>query len=103
MVLGGAWSVSGSTGWFVVVMGQYGAVLVGTWWYWGSIGRYWLVCGGNGSVWGSTGWYLVVLGQYNLVLIGIKWYWVSMGLLWDDDKRTRKDRATQPLDHGRLR
>ena len=33
MVLGGAWSESGSTGWFVVVMGQYGAVLVGTWWY----------------------------------------------------------------------
>ena len=73
MVLGGAWSVSGSTGWFVVVMGQYGAVLVGTWWYWGSIGRYWLVCGGNGSVWGGTGWYLVVQGQYNLVLLGIKY------------------------------
>ena len=24
-------SVLGGTGWFVVVMGQYGAVLVGTW------------------------------------------------------------------------
>ena len=48
MVLGGAWSVSGSTGWFVVVMGQYGAVLVGTWWYWASIGQSWLVCGDKG-------------------------------------------------------
>ena len=117
MVLGGAWSVSGSTGCFAVVIGQYGAVLVGTWWYWGSIGRYWLVCGGNGSVWGGTGWYLVVLGQYNLVLLGIKKYCVSKGLLclyilkkveiWSGvtivGRRTRKDRATQPFDHRRLR
>ena len=22
------------TGWFLVILGQYGAVLVGTWWYW---------------------------------------------------------------------
>ena len=56
MVLGGAWSVLGGTGWFVVVMGQYGAVLVGTWWYWVSIERCWLVCGSNGSVWGGVGW-----------------------------------------------
>ena len=70
------------------------------------------------SVLGGNGWYLVVLGQYNLVLLGIKWYWVSMGLLylyilknmeiWSDvtiagQRRTRKDRATQPLDNGRLR
>ena len=67
------------------------------------------------SVLGGTGWYLVVLGQYNLVLLGIKWYWVSIGLLclyildnmeiwWDVTiagrrQRTRKNRATQPLDH----
>ena len=31
-------------------LGQYGAVLVGTWWYWVSMGRYWLVLGGTGSV-----------------------------------------------------
>ena len=72
-------------------------------------------------MWGGTGWYLVVLGQYNLVLLGIKWYWVGIGLLclyvlkkveiWLDvtiagrtnKRRTRKDRATQPMDHGRLR
>ena len=75
------------------------------------------------SVGGGKGWYLVVLGQYNLVLLGIKWNWVSKGLsclyiskqveIWTGvtiagqqtthDKRTRKDRATQPMDHGRPR
>ena len=38
----------------MVVLGQCGAVLVGTWWYWVSIGRYWLVLGGTGSVEGSN-------------------------------------------------
>ena len=62
------------------------------------MGRYWLV--------------LVVLGQYNLVLLGIKWNCVSTRLLclyvlkeveiWSDvtiagRRRTRKDRATQPI------
>ena len=65
-------------------------------------------------------WYLV-LGQYNLVLLGIKWNWVSTRLLclyilkkveiWSDvtiagrrtNEQTRKDRATQPMDQGRLR
>ena len=83
------------------------------------------VKGGAGSVWGCTGWYLVVLGQSNLVLgqknlvpIGIKWNWVSTMRLclhilkkvetWLDvtiarQRQTRKDRATQPMDHGRLR
>ena len=32
LVIGGTGLVLGSTGWFVVVMGQYGAVQVGTWW-----------------------------------------------------------------------
>ena len=85
--------------------------------------RNWLVNNGIGSVEG-TGWYLVVLGQYNLVLLGIKWYWVGIGLLClyvlkkveirsgvtiagrtdkKTNKQTRKDRATQPMDHGRLR
>jgi len=49
-------------------MGQYGAqyclvlggtatgsVLFGTWWYWVSVGRYWLVLGGNGSTQGGAG------------------------------------------------
>ena len=81
LVLGGTGPVLGSPGWFVVVIGQYGAVLVGTWWYWVSVERRWLVCGRNGSVWGGVGWYLVILGQYNLVLFVIKWYFVNKGLL----------------------
>ena len=55
-------------------------------------GRYWLVFGGDGSVWGGNGWYLVVLGQYNFLMLVIKW-----------NEQTRKDRATQPMDQGRLR
>ena len=47
-------SLQGSTGWQLVVLGQYG---------------------------GDTGCNLLVLGQYNLVLIGIEWYWVNKGLL----------------------
>ena len=82
--------------------------------------RNWLVNNGIGSVEG-TGWYLVVLGQYNLVLLGFKWNWASQGLyaclyfkkveIWSDvtiagrttNDRIRKDRATQPMDYGRLR
>ena len=70
--------VGGGSGWYLVVLCQFGAVLVGTWWCCVSLGRYWLVLGGTGSVWGGTDWCLVVLGQYNLVLLGIKWYWVSI-------------------------
>ena len=81
-----------------------------------------MVIDGTGSVLGDTGCNLVVLGQYNLVLLGIKWNWVSARLLclyilknmeiWSDvtkagrrtnKRRTRKDRATQPMDHGLLR
>ena len=51
LVLGGTGPVLGSPGWFVVVMGQYGAVLVGTWWYWVS------------------------------ALLDIKWNWISTTLL----------------------
>ena len=43
-------SVEVSTGWYLVVLGQYEAVKVGTWWYWVSIRQYWLVFGGTGSV-----------------------------------------------------
>ena len=84
--------------------------------------RNWLIYNNIGSVKGGTGWYLVVLdqpnlvlGQNNLVPIGIKWNWVSTRLLclyilkkveiWSDvtiagrtnERRTRKDRATQPM------
>ena len=64
LVIGGIGSVEGSTGWYSMVLGQYKAVLVGTWRYWVSMERYWLVLGDTGSVWGVTGWYLVVLDQY---------------------------------------
>ena len=50
------------------VLGHYKVVLDGTWWYWLSRGRYWLIFGGTVSKWGGTGWYLVVLGHYNLAL-----------------------------------
>ena len=64
-----------------MVFGQYGALLVGAWWNWVSIGRQWLVLGGSGSVWGVTGWYMVVLGQYISVLLSIKLYRVSKVLV----------------------
>ena len=58
----------------MIILGQYEAELVGTWWYWVSRRRCWLVFGG-------TGWYLVVLGQCNLVLLVLKWNSVSTKLL----------------------
>ena len=46
----------GGTGWYwLVILGQYEAVMVGTWWYWVSLGRYFLVLGDTGPVWVSTG------------------------------------------------
>ena len=42
---------------WLIVLCQYGAVLVGSWCY--------------GSVYGGTGWYLVVLGQSRVVLVDI--------------------------------
>ena len=52
-----------------MVLGQYGAVLVGTWWYWLKIGWYWLIYDGTGPVEGGTGRYLVVLGQKKAILV----------------------------------
>ena len=52
------------------MMGQYGSVLVGTWWYCVSIGWYWLMYDGT------------VLGQYRVVLVGTWLYWVSMEQNW---------------------
>ena len=100
-----------------MVLGHRWAELVDPWWYWVRGRQYWLVLGGTESVWSGTGWHLVVLGQYNLVLLGVKWYWVSIGLsclyilknmeILSDvtiaGRQTRKERASQPLDHERLR
>ena len=63
MIYDGTGSVWGNTWSYLVVLDQYRAVLVGTWWYWVSRRRCWLIFGGAGSVGGGTGWYLVVLGQ----------------------------------------
>ena len=57
----------------MMVLGQYRAVLAGIWWYWVSMGQYWLVLGDTGSVWGGIGWYVVEMGQYRAVLIGSWW------------------------------
>ena len=74
----------------MVVLGQYGAVPVATWWYWVSIGQYrliyidicyrvstkrnWLIYDNTGSVEGGAGYHLVVLGQYGAVLVGTWWH-----------------------------
>ena len=55
--------IRGSTSWYLVVLGQYGAVLVGTLCYWVSIEWCLLIYDGAVSVDGGTGWYLMVLGQ----------------------------------------
>ena len=39
MIVSGTGSVKGGTGWCLVVLGQCRTVLVGTWWYWVSVGR----------------------------------------------------------------
>ena len=46
-VLGGTESVEGSTVRCLVVLGKYGAVLVGSWWYWVSMEQNWLMNDGN--------------------------------------------------------
>ena len=48
-------TVEGGTGWYLMVLGQYEAVLVGTWWYWVTMEQYWLIYDGIWSVQGSTG------------------------------------------------
>ena len=55
----------------MMVLGQYGVVLVGTWWYCVSIERYCLINDGTGSVEGSTGCYLVVLSQFSAVRVDL--------------------------------
>ena len=41
------WWIISDTGWCVMVLGQYMAILVGTWWYWVSISWYCLVLSGT--------------------------------------------------------
>ena len=50
MIHDGTGSVEGGTGWYLMVLGQWKAVMVGTWWYWVSRRWYWLVLGGTRSV-----------------------------------------------------
>ena len=50
LVCGSNGSVWGGVGLYLVILGPYGAVLVGTWWKWVSVGRSRLVLVGNGSV-----------------------------------------------------
>ena len=75
----------------------------------------------TGSVQGGTGWYLVILTWYCLVLSGagllygfyasiylkkVKIWWDVTIAGWMDgrtNEQTREERATQPIDHGRLR
>ena len=53
----------------LVVLGQYKAVLVGTWLDLVSRGRHWLLLGGTGSVYCGTAWHLVVLCQNRAILV----------------------------------
>ena len=65
-----------------VVLTQYRAILVGTWWNWVSRRWYWLVLDCTGSVEGGTGCYLVVLGHCRMILVDIWWCSVSTGRYW---------------------
>ena len=53
--------------WYQQVLGQYKAILSGTWWYWVSKNWHCLVLHGTGSAYDDTGWYLVSISWY--------WYW----------------------------
>ena len=71
-----------------------------TGWYCVSMGRYWLVLCGTGSVSSGTG---LVKGSYACIYRKKMEIWLDVTIAGRTDKRTRKDRATQPMDHGRLR
>ena len=57
-----------------MVLGQFRALLVGTWRYWISVGRYWLVHCGTGSVQGGTGWYSTICSVNCAKLSGAKFF-----------------------------
>ena len=80
----------------MMVMGLYRAVLNDTWWYWVSRLRYLLVFGGTVSLLGGKG----LSCLYILKKVEI---WLDVTIAGRTNKQKRKDRATQPLDHGRLR
>ena len=126
MIYDGTGSLEGGAGCYLVVLGQYRAVRVDIWCYLISMKRNWLIHDNTGRYW-------LVFGGDGAVLVGTWRYWVSItwcclelsgtGLIWGFDaciywkkgdlvacyhsgtneRRTRKDRATQPMDHGRLR
>ena len=58
-----------STNESLVVLGQWKAVLVGTWLYRVDRRWHWLVLCDTGSVWGGISWYLVELGHYGAELV----------------------------------
>ena len=50
LIYDGNESVECGSGWYMVVLAQLEAVLVGTWWYWVSRRQYWLIYVGTMSV-----------------------------------------------------
>ena len=50
MIYDSTGSLQGSTGWYLMLLGQYGAILVVTCWYWVSITWYWLVLSCTGLI-----------------------------------------------------
>ena len=63
LVLGGTGSELGDTDWYLVVLGQYKAVMVGIWLYLVSRGRRWLFLGITGSVSGGTAYQCDMLSE----------------------------------------
>ena len=63
LVLGGTEPVLDGTDWFLVVLGEYRAVLTGTWLYLVSRRRHWLLLGDTGSEQGGTGCQCDVLSE----------------------------------------
>ena len=55
----------------MMLLGQYRAVLFGTWWFWVSIGLYWLMYDGAGSVQGVT-FFLLKSNHWSLFMRMIK-------------------------------
>ena len=53
----------------MMVPGQYGAVLVGTWWYWGRMIWYCLELSGTGLIWGFNGYILKKVEIWSSVTI----------------------------------
>ena len=81
------------------ILGQYGAALVGTWWYWVSTIWYCLELSGTGLIWGFNA---CIYCRKKMEI----WSGVTIAGQTNEQttkQKTRKEGATQPLDHGRLR